>query len=855
MAQDYWKMEIAELLKALDTDSERGLSTKEVVARQRAYGKNIIPEKDRRSVIQILLSQFTNPFIYILFAAAVIAFFTGEITEGTTIIVLILMSGFLSFYQEYRSENAISELKRYLSPRATVIRDGQQMQIRATELVPGDIVILHIGDVVPADIRLIKEEDFRVNEASITGESKEVEKTSSPVRIENPAPHELSNCALMGTTVTYGFGKGVVVAIGQNTFFGKTATLLSAKIPESDFQVNLRNFSSMILRVIVVFTVVIFLSNALLNHGIIESLLFALAIAVGITPEILPVITTISLSNGALRMARRKVVVKKLATIEDIGNMDVLCADKTGTLTEPGMQLEGGMGPEGRPTKELLLYGMLCNNANVMGKKTTGNVFDVAIVEYAKRKPEETEGYAGYKRIDDIEFDFERKRMSVVVEGKGRVLITKGEPESVLSVCSHVSISGKKRPIKTLKKKIIDTVRKFSEEGYSLLGIATKVVEKKKDYTKEDENGMTLRGFLLFKSQPKKSAAKSIAELKELNVALCLLTGDDPAVTSKLCKDVGLEINGGRVITGKEIEGMSDEELQDLVTKYNVFARITPAQKVRIIEALRRNGHLVGFLGDGVNDAPSLRLADVGISVDTALDVAREAADIVLMNKSLEVIVDGVRKGRETFGNITKYILNTISANYGNMFTIVVASFFLPFIPLLPSQILLNNFLSDIPLLTISTDKVDRDFVKKPKRWSMKMISRFMVCFGTISAIFDFLTIWVFLYLFGVSAVLFRTLWFLESSLSEIAVTFIIRTRLPFYKSMPSKLLIIASIFVASVCLFVVSAPAIGSYFQFTPPPSEYLLMVGRIVLAYCLFTEIVKHIFFRHYAEFAGHY
>jgi Mg2+-importing ATPase len=300
---------------------------------------------------------------------------------------------------------------------------------------------------------------------------------------------------------------------------------------------------------------------------------------------------------------------------------------------------------------------------------------------------------------------------------------------------------------------------------------------------------------------------------------------------------------------------MSDEELQDLVTKYNVFARITPAQKVRIIEALRRNGHLVGFLGDGVNDAPSLRLADVGISVDTALDVAREAADIVLMNKSLEVIVDGVRKGRETFGNITKYILNTISANYGNMFTVVVASFFLPFIPLLPSQILLNNFLSDIPLLTISTDKVDRDFVKKPKRWSMKMISRFMVCFGTISAIFDFLTIWVFLYLFGVSAVLFRTLWFLESALSEIAVTFIIRTRLPFYKSMPSKLLIIASIFVASVCLFVVSAPAIGSYFQFTPPPSEYLLMVGGIVLAYCLFTEIVKHVFFRHYAEFAGHY
>lgn len=846
MEMPYWKMPGEQIIDKLGTNPVKGLSGKELLRRQKFYGKNIIPEKGHRTMFDLFISQFNNAFILILFVASIIAFFLGEITDAVTIIAILLLSSLLGFYQEYKSENALKELKRYISRRTLVIRDGTETDINAADLVPGDIILLHIGNIVPADIRLLKTEDLKTDESSITGESREVEKNASVLDKNNPSVHELSNYALMGTTISYGYARGIVIATGTETYFGKTATLLGAKIPESEFQIGLKNFSSMILNVIIVFTLIVFASNVFLNRGLLESLLFALAVAVGIAPEILPIITTVSLSNGALDMARKKVVVKKLATIEDIGNMDILCMDKTGTLTEPGMVLEG-INTEGKKAEnDTLLYSILCNDAHVKGKKMAGNIFDVAIMNYAHGKNEIGES-GKYERVDDIEFDFERKRMGVVVKkDDALMLITKGEPESVLSVCS-----GTKSQKDINSKK----VRGFAEQGYSVLAIATKEVKKKNDYTKEDEANLVLQGFLLFKSIPSKTATKSIAELRELGVLPYLLTGDDPSVTEKLCKDVKLEINGGQIITGKDIEKMDDEKLCETVNKYNVFARVAPAQKVKIIEALRKNGHIVGFLGDGVNDAPALRLADVGISVNTALDVAREAADIILLNKSLEVIAEGVKGGRKTFGNITKYVLNTISANYGNMFTIVIASFFLPFIPLLPSQILLNNFISDIPLLTISTDNVDEDFIKKPKRWNVKLISHFMIYFGLISTIFDIITIGVFLYIFGVSVALFRTLWFLESSLSEIFVTFIIRTKLPFYRSMPSRLLITSSLFVAIFCVIIVSLPVIGNYFEFVPPSPEQLAIAGGIVLGYCLVTEAVKHFFFKHYPEFSLHY
>ncbi|MFH1222076.1 MAG: magnesium-translocating P-type ATPase [Candidatus Micrarchaeota archaeon] len=855
MELPYWKMQAADVLQQLQTDAKVGLSSKEAAQRQKQYGKNNIPEKDKRSTIDILISQFNNPFVFILFFATIIAFFLGEIIQAGTIMAVLILSAVLGFYQEYQSENAIRELKKYLFHRALVLRDGQQLEINAADLVPGDIVTIHIGSIVPADLRLLREEDLRMNESALTGESEEVAKSIAPLQLANPQPYQLGNCALMGTTVTHGIAHGVVTAIGTDTYFGKTVTLLSAKVPESDFQVSMRKFSEMIMKVIAVMVVVVFASNTLLNHGMFESLLFALAVAVGIAPEMLPVITTISLSNGALAMAKKKVVIKKLASIEDIGNMDVLCMDKTGTLTEPFMEMEGAVTPEGSPADgELLVYGLLCSNAHVKGKNASGNIFDVALWKYAKINGEPA-SYRSYAQLDDVEFDFERKRMSEIVQrGSELRMITKGEPASILSICSKVLIHGKEKPLAASKKVIQEKVRWFAKQGYSPIAVATKKVKKKDDYAAEDEKELTLLGFLLFKSQPKKSAATSIAEFRELGITLKLITGDDAAVTARLCKDVGLDVSAG-VLTGSEIEKMNDEKLQTAVEKYNVFARVTPAQKVLLISTLRKNGHLVGFLGDGVNDAPALRLADIGISVNTALDVAREAADVVLLAKSLSAIAEGVKEGRRTFGNITKYILNTISANFGNMFTVVVSSFFLPFIPLLPVQILLNNFLSDIPLVTVSTDNVDERFIRQPKRWNVDMITKFMVIFGFISAIFDMLTIVIFYWYFGLAAPLFRTLWFVESSLSEIFVTFVIRTKLPFYKSMPSRLLLVSSLFTAVVVVLITLMPALGNYFGFVPPTSQQLLIVGGIVLAYCIFTEVFKHLFFSYFKEFSKHY
>lgn len=845
----HWKLPADGIREYFKTDFENGLDSREVQRRHHTYGKNIIPEKDKRTILDMIISQFNNAFIFILFAASLLSIYLDNITEALTIIAILLGSAALGFYQEYKSENAVAQLKKYIPRKAVVIRDGKQAEINAEDLVPGDIILLEIGNIIPADVRLIKVDDFRTDESAITGESKHIEKIAGALNIARPAPHELSNTALMGTTVAYGTAKGVVVETGMSTYFGKTATLFSAKVPESDFQANIRKFSEFILKIIVVMTIVVLISNMLLGRGMLESLLFALAVAVGIAPEMLPAITTITLSAGALKMAEKKVVVKKLATIEDIGLMDVLCMDKTGTLTEPTLELENAIGAGGKVDGKVIEYGLLCSHAHTHGRHVTGNIFDAAILNYANAHGIMKD--KKYVPVDDIGFDYERKRMSEVFAVDGKVLlITKGEPESVISVCTQARMDEKVKSIGSARVRINNTLTSLYRQGYSVLAVASKSVKRKESYSVQDESGLILEGFLLFKSTPKKTAAASITQLKELGVSLMLLTGDDPYVTEKLCKDVGLEIKGKKVITGAHISKLNDDELRKLVAKHNVFARVIPTQKVRIVEAVRANGHIVGFMGDGVNDAPALRLADVGISVDTAQDVAREAADIVLTHKSLHVIVDGVREGRKTFGNINKYILNTISANYGNMATVVVSPLFLPFIPLLPAQILLNNFMSDIPLITVSTDNVDEKFVKKPHRWSINVISRFMVFFGAISAVFDIITLCLFYYVFGLGAVMVRTLWFLESLLSEVFITFVIRTRYPFFESFPSKLLLTSSLFITIAAVAVVLMPAIGQYFEFEPPTTENIVIVFGIVFAYCIVAEIAKHWFFAYYKQ-----
>jgi len=854
-APDYWNMSENQLIAELHTSIEEGLTLKEVAHRKGIYGKNAIPEKDRRTWLEILLSQFNNAFLFILVAASVIALFMGDTTEALTIIAILIISTLLGYYQEMKSEHSLSVLKKYLSHKAVVIREGKREEINAEDLVPGDVVLLEIGNIVPADIRLIECETLRVNESALTGESKEIEKHATPLNIANPAVHELSNYALMGTTVAYGTAKGIVVTTGTNTHFGRIATLYTAKVPESDFQINIKKFSEFILKIIVLMTIVVFITNAFLGRGILESLLFALAVAIGIAPEMLPAITTITLSDGALKMAEKKAVVKKLATIEDIGLMDTLLMDKTGTLTEPEIMLENAVGTDGGERDERTIkYALLCSHTHTRGHHVSGNMFDVAVIKYAEKHHIEKD--SSYALIHHIPFDYNRRRMSEVFKHNGEyILATKGEATSVISACSHILIDGKLADITRKRTQINKELARFSKDGYSVLAVAYREVTKKEEYTIADETDLTLVGYLLFKSIPKKTAASAIAEFKELEIELMLLTGDDPYVTERLCKDVKLEIKGNEIITGKEINEMSDAELREAVAMHNVFARVTPSQKVRILEAVRANGHIVGFMGDGINDAPALRLADVGISVDSAQDIAKEAADVVLTHKSLHVIADGVKEGRKTFGNITKYILNTISANYGNMSTVIISPFILPFIPLLPVQILLNNLLSDVPLLTISTDNVDENFIKKPRRWNVKMISHFMVFFGAISVLFDLITIYLFYYFLGVGAVMLRTLWFLESLLSEIFITFVVRTRGPFYASIPSKLLITSSLFITAVAVAVVSLPIIGNYFEFVPPSTEYILMVFGIVFGYCISTEIVKHWFFSNYKEFENSY
>ncbi|MEM0438175.1 MAG: magnesium-translocating P-type ATPase [Candidatus Micrarchaeia archaeon] len=852
----YWAIDCAEAAAALKSDIEKGLGAHEVAHRRRIYGRNAIPEKDRKSVLELLLSQFNNAFMLILLVAAAISIYFGDTTEALAIIAVLAASALLGFYQEYKSENALHKLKRYLTREATVVRDGNEMRINAEELVPGDVVLLNIGDIVPADVRLVKCEDFVTDESAITGESKGVVKSAAPLKKDAPAPYELTNYALMGTTVAYGTARGIVVATGRDTYFGRTATLYTAKVPESEFQKSIREFSVLMLRIIAVMVAIVFGINALLGRGVLDSLMFALALAVGIAPEMLPAITTISLSHGALKMAEKKAVVKKLAVIEDIGQMDVLLMDKTGTLTEPDLLLEKVVGAGGNSENAQVVakYALLCSHASSHGRHVSGNVYDAAILRYANAHGLGKD--PAYRPVDDIGFDYTRKRMSEVFAHNGRMIMaTKGEAESVVSVCSHVRVRGGLQPMRDVIAQVHKDIAVFTRDGYSVLAVATREVPKKENYSVADEEGLTLEGYLLFKGVPKKTAPASIHELKGLGISLMLLTGDDPYVAERLCKDVGLEVKGGRAITGKEVEAMDDAKLRTVVETHNVFARVTPQQKVRILEAVRANGHIVGFMGDGVNDAPALRLADVGISVDTAQDIAKESADVVLTHKSLHVIADGVKEGRKTFGNITKYILNTISANFGNTATLVISPLLLPFLPLLPVQILLTNLLSDFPLLTISTDNVDERFVQKPRKWNMRMIQKFMMFFGAISTIFDLITLLVFYWVFGLSAVLVRTLWFLESLLSEVFITFIVRTRGPFFRSTPSKMLIAASLFTATAAVAVVSIPVLGQWFEFEAPTAENIALVFAIVMGYCIATELVKHWFFSRYKGFEDSY
>jgi len=844
-AENFWSLPVEKTLEELKS-SEKGLTPEQIEIRLQKYGPNEVVQKRKKHSWQIFFSQFKNSLVLILIAAAAVSFFLGEGLEGTVILGIMFLNSLLGFFQEYRTEKVLQELRKYLTLKARVIRNGEITEIESVQIVPGDIVLLKIGDVIPADIRLIEANEMVTDESSLTGESIPVYKTASKISPKFFLPQDLKNIAFMDTTVSAGEGQGVVITTGKNTFFGKTAAYLKQPTPESDFQKSLKKFSNFLLIVILIMTVFIFVANAFLGKGAFDSFLFALALAVGITPEALPVIMTITLSNGALAMSRQKVVCKRLASVEDLGNIDTLCCDKTGTLTEGKLTLVNSLDVSGANNEELIIYGLLCNSIKEGKLSTTENPIDKAIWG-SKLAYQFLPDLKSYPFIDQNPFTFERRRTSVIVEKNGeKIFLAKGSPDSILNVCQSATLEGKKIILdKSLLENIHQRIIGYEKDGYTIIAIAQKKFEKNKT-TIADEKELNLLGYLVFLDPPKETAKEALRILEKLKVNIKTLSGDSPAITRKICHDIGLEIVEDEIIIGEELEKKNEIEFKEICQKYNVFSRVTPEQKMRIVKNLNTEGHIVGFLGDGINDAPALKAADVGISVNSGASISKEAADIILLRKSLRVIASGIIEGRKTFGNITKYILNTTSAHWGNMLTVAFSSLFMSFIPLLPSQILLNNFVTDVPMVTISTDNVGEEFTRKPKRWNINLIGRFMVYFGLISSFYDLCLILPLLFLLKLPISTFRTAWFLESALSEIVSTFAIRSKFPFYKSTPSKWLVLSSVFTTILSFAIIYSKIGSALFNFEKLSAALLGLVALILISYFFSLELAKKSFFK---------
>jgi Mg2+-importing ATPase len=722
---------------------------------------------------------------------------------------------------------------------ATVYRNGKAKEIKIREIVPGDIVDLFAGDMVPADLRIISCKDLFINQASLTGESFPIEKIAEPIHPESKAISELTNIAFMGSSVVSGTGLGLVVKTGLATQFGELSRNLAAIVTESSFDKGIRKFTWLMIRFMLLLVVIIFGINALLKGNFIEALLFSLAVAVGLTPEMLPMLVAINLSKGAIAMSKKQVIVKRLNSIQNFGAMDVLCTDKTGTLTLDRIVLEKHCDVVRNENDDVLRFAYI----NSFYQTGLRNILDRAILKYEKLLVKQ------YKKVDEVPFDFSRKIMSVVVEVDGRhTIVSKGAPEEIFKRCTKFELDGE---ILDMQDLILTDLKEeyndLSADGFRVLAIAYKNVENKKNvYSKDDEQGLTLKGYVAFLDPPKPTAKKTIEVLKSLGIEFKVLTGDNELVTKKICSEVGLDVKG--LTTGDELEKINDEKLRELVKTTSVFARLSPLQKERIIRALHKNKHIVGFLGDGINDALALKASDVGVSVNNAVDIAKESADIILLKKSLMVLRDGVIEGRKTFGNILKYIKMGASSNLGNMFSMTGASIFLPFLPMLPIQILLNNFLYDLSQVAIPSDEVDKEYLLKSRPWNVKYIKKFMLFIGPISSIFDFVTFGVLLFVFHASQPLFSTGWFLESLCTQTLVIHIIRTgKIPFIESKPSQFLLFASIYIVTIGLVIPLTP-LGKFFGFVTPPPSYFIALFLIVVTYLFSVQIGKKWFIKKY-------
>jgi Mg2+-importing ATPase len=837
---DYADCSQEQLFEKLRT-SQKGLTEDEALSRLEEYGYNEPARRKKRTIIFQILSKFINPLVIVLLIIAVFSFFFGEKISAILVIVMAFISVFLSFIQEYRAGKEAERLSEMVRTTATVYRNGKPKEINIREIVPGDIVDLFAGDMIPADLRIIFCKDLFINQASLTGESFPAEKTPETVTSQKRSPIDLTNIAFMGSSVVSGTGLGMVIKTGLSTQFGEISRKLATITVASSFDKGIHKFTWLMIRFMVVLVLVIFAINAFNKGNIIEALLFALSVAVGLTPEMLPVLVALNLSKGAIAMSKKDVIVKRLNAIQNFGAMDVLCTDKTGTLTLDKIMLEIHCDVVRKEDDDVLRFAYI-NSYYQTGLK---NILDRAILKHEKLVVKQ------YKKIDEVPFDFSRKLMSVVVENDGKHrIIVKGAPEEVYKKCSRFELDGDVLEMDAGNLVLFELKNEYnnlSAEGFRVLAVAYKDFDQLKDkYTKEDEQDLILKGYIAFLDPPKPSAKKTIETLKSLGIDFIVLTGDSELVTKKICGEVGLDVKG--FANGEQVEKASDSELRELVKTTTVFARLSPLQKERVVHALHDNKHIVGYLGDGINDAPALKTADVGISVNNAVDIAKESADIILLKKSLLVLIDGVIEGRKTFGNILKYIKMGASSNFGNMFSMTGASLFLPFLPMLPIQILLNNLLYDISQIAIPSDEVDREYLMKSRPWNVGYIKKFMLFIGPVSSFFDFTTFGVLWFIFHAQQPLFNTGWFLESLCTQTLVIHIIRTgKIPFIESKPSQFLMFTSIYIVTIGLILPFIP-IGKYFGFVQPPPLYFLALFVIVAVYLLVVQFVKSWFIKRY-------
>ncbi len=819
--------------------SEQGLTGEEARKRLDTYGPNDTTGTKHVSGLVQFLRLFLNPLILVLIIASLISAILGDPVDASIIFVIVLLSNILNFVQTYRSQKAVEKLRASVASTATALRDGTWIEIPRRNLVPGDMIHLTAGDLVPADARLVQTTDLQVQQAALTGESQPVEKTADDLDVSTENLAEAHNKVFLGTSVVSGSATALVTATGRNTAFGDIAASLASKPPQTEFERGMAGFSLLIVRTVFFLVVFIFLVGILGHHRPLETILFAISLAVGLTPEGLPAITTITLAQGAQNMAKQKVIVKYLEAIQNFGSIDTFCSDKTGTLTSGETQLEGHIDLANQVSERVLLFGYL-NSTYETGIKSP---LDDAILQYGSVDS------SGYSKIAEIPFDFERRRLSVIVQHQDeRLLITKGAPESVLPCCSTYEINNASKPLDdTARANLVKMYQDLNTQGYRVLAVAYRPVPQEEHYSKADEQGMVLLGFLTFADPPKPDAAQVLQALKADGIQVKILTGDNELVTRHVCDQVGLDAS--RIVLGSELDHMTDEALSRVVEQVTVFARVSPRQKNRIILALKSRKHVVGYMGDGINDAPSLHTADVGISVSTGVDVAKDAAAIILFEKSLQVLHDGILEGRKACGNVMKYLLMGTSSNFGNMFSMAGAYVFLPFLPMLPSQILLNNLLYDTSQVAIPTDNVDPSFIKKPQHWDINLLRNFMIFIGPISSIFDFLTFFILLRVFHAGAVLFHTGWFVESLATQTLVVFIIRTAGNPLRSRPSTPLVITVLLVVAIGILLPYMP-LAVPLGFTPLPGLYFLFLIAMTIAYLLLVALVKRPLLRRYKQ-----